>query len=218
MEGPEFDALVEDISKNGGVRQPITLFQGKILDGLNRYKAGQKAGVRFRDTNVVHFDAIKQGDPLAFVISANLHRRHLNESQRAVVASKLVTTKCGDNQHKGNAITQEAASKLLNVSVAQIKVADKLHKNGAPKVIEAVVSGKKRLGAVKPLLKDGLTHDQQVAALEATPTRVTKTAADRLEDAWDAADAASQQAFVETKFVDLKQLIKVIDQKSKAAA
>ena len=31
-------------------------------------------------------------------------------------------------------------------------------------------------------------------------------------------DAASQQAFVETKFVDLKQLIKVIDQKSKAAA
>ena len=131
----------------------------------------------------MHFDAIKQGDPLAFVISANLHRRHLNESQRAVAASKLVATKVGDNQYKGNPFTQEAASKLLNVSVAQIKVADNLHQKGAPAVIEAVVSEKKRLGAVKPWLAK--KHEGQVAALAATSTKnkVTKTATDKLEDA-----------------------------------
>jgi hypothetical protein len=213
MEGPEFDALVEDI-KLHGVRERITLLYGKILDGRNRYKAGLKAGVRFTESHFEQPEDIKR-DPLAFVISANLHRRHLNESQRAVVASKLVTTKFGDNQYKGNAITQETASKLLNVSVAQIKVADKLHEKGAPAVIEAVVSGKKRLGAVKSLLTK--KHEEQVTALNATKNKVTKTAADKLEDAWDAVDAATKETFVETRYGDLKKLMKIVDQKPKAA-
>jgi len=48
------------------------------------------------------FTAIFKGDNAAKdVISWNLHRRHLNESQRAMVAAKLANIKIGDNQHIG---------------------------------------------------------------------------------------------------------------------
>jgi hypothetical protein len=79
MEGPEFDALVEDIKANG-LRTGITLYEDKILDGRNRYKAALNAKLRLKEDDFRVFDPKVQGDPLAHVISANLHRRHLTES------------------------------------------------------------------------------------------------------------------------------------------
>jgi hypothetical protein len=53
-----------------------------LHDGRNRWRACQAAGVAIRTR------PFAGGDPLAFVLSSNLHRRHLNESRRAMVASK----------------------------------------------------------------------------------------------------------------------------------
>ncbi len=61
----------------------------KILDGRNRFRACKKAGIAARFKNYA-------GDnPLAFVLSANLKRRHLNESQRADIAAKLANMRQG---------------------------------------------------------------------------------------------------------------------------
>ena len=49
-----------------------------------------------KDEHFYQFDPKNQGDPLTFVISANLHRRHLTESQRATIAAKIVTMNSGD--------------------------------------------------------------------------------------------------------------------------
>jgi hypothetical protein len=77
IEGKEFDALVADI-RGFGLREPIVTLDGAILDGRNRYSACLAAGVepRFRD-----FDPNVDGNPLAFVISMNARRRHLDESR-----------------------------------------------------------------------------------------------------------------------------------------
>src|SRR5262245_52615879 len=88
LEGAEFEELVADIRANS-VREPIWLYQGQILDGRNRWLASQAAGVEC-PTRIYEGD-----DPLGFVISLNLKRRHLSESQRAMVAAKLATLRDG---------------------------------------------------------------------------------------------------------------------------
>jgi hypothetical protein len=82
--------------------------EGKILDGRNRYRAAQMAGVPY-PTRTYDGD-----DPIGFVISMNLARRHLSESQRAMVAAKLATFTLGDNQHS-EGLPIGRASELLNV-------------------------------------------------------------------------------------------------------
>jgi hypothetical protein len=79
MEGAEFDALAEDIRVNG-LHEPVVLCEGAILDGRNRYRACLQAGAEPR------FETFNGNDPLAYVVSLNLKRRHLDESQTAIEA------------------------------------------------------------------------------------------------------------------------------------
>jgi hypothetical protein len=85
MEGAEFDALVADIKKNG-LHYPIFLYEGKILDGRNRYRAclelGWEPATRNCDNHV--------GDPAGFVISRNIRRRHLTAAQKRDLIAKLL--------------------------------------------------------------------------------------------------------------------------------
>ena len=82
-EGEEFENLKRDI-KEQGLQQTIILFEGKILDGRNRFKACKEIGTEPR------FEEYKGDKPLEFVISGNLHRRHLTKSQRAVLALDIM--------------------------------------------------------------------------------------------------------------------------------
>lgn len=135
IEGAEFDELVADIKANG-LREHIvfTVPDEMILDGRNRYRACLKAGV------VPTFLPYRGDDPVAFVISANLRRRHLDESQRAMVAAKLATLRLGDNQH-AEGLPIGRSSKLLNVGERTVARAREVQEHGTPELITAVERG-----------------------------------------------------------------------------
>src|SRR6516164_7518423 len=162
MEGEEFDALVKDIEDNG-LREPIWLYEDKILDGRNRYRAVVKAKKQY-GLKEENFRTYNGSDPLGFVVSANLHRRHLTESQRALIAARIVTTKLGDNQFNKPGISNKQAAVMLGVSVATVKTAKKVAQKAAPEINQLVQKGELRLGAAKQLLN--VDKSQQVAELE----------------------------------------------------
>jgi hypothetical protein len=87
MEGAEFDALVADIKKNGHHAR-IVLKDGMILDGRNRYRACRKLGIEPSFACEAYSDQIR--DPAAYVISANIHRRHLTAEQKRDLIAKLI--------------------------------------------------------------------------------------------------------------------------------
>jgi hypothetical protein len=88
MEGAEFDALVADI-KAHGLREPIALYQGKIIDGRNRYRAC-RALDHDPGEMIEQRDFAIDGDPVAYVISKNIHRRHLTAEQKRALIAKLI--------------------------------------------------------------------------------------------------------------------------------
>ncbi len=81
VDSPEFGEFVDDIGEHG-LLQPIILHEGKILDGRNRYRACQHTGVEPR------FEQWSGESPTAYVLSLNLHRRHLTEDQKAAVVQE----------------------------------------------------------------------------------------------------------------------------------
>lgn len=137
MSDTEFDDLCADISINGQL-QPIITKGNQILDGRNRFNACKKLGI------VPKYKEYFGSDVLAFVISSNLIRRHLNDSQRAMVADNLTTLKHGGNRQDANLhleTTRREAADALNVSERSVADAHKVNEKGSKKLKESVMSG-----------------------------------------------------------------------------
>ena len=136
IEGAEFDELVEDIRAHG-VREPIWTYDGQILDGRNRYRASAAAGA---DCPIREYFG---DDPAAFVISLNLKRRHLNESQRAMVAARLANMKQGARTDLApiGAMSDAQAATMLNVGERSVERAKTVQRDAVPEVVADVERG-----------------------------------------------------------------------------
>jgi hypothetical protein len=90
MEGAEFEELVADIKANGQHAR-IVLKDGMVLDGRNRYRACCKLGIEPSFACETYSGQIM--DPAAYVISANIHRRHLTADQKRELIGKVIAAK-----------------------------------------------------------------------------------------------------------------------------
>jgi ParB-like chromosome segregation protein Spo0J len=122
MSDAALNDLASDIRANG-LREAVWTHDGKIIDGRNRYRACGIAGVtpHYQEWN-------GQGSLTAFVVSLNLHRRHLTESQRGLVAAKLATMQQGARTDIASieAMSQPEAAELLNVGRPTVQRAAKV--------------------------------------------------------------------------------------------
>ena len=158
LDGKAFDDLAEDIAKNG-LREPIWTYQGSILDGRNRYRACERAGITPTSR------AYTGDNPVAFVVSLNLHRRHLDESQRAIVAAKIANLPKGTNQHASiEAPTQTEAAELLNVGRASVQRAREVLDRGAPELVQAVQQGVVSVSAASDISTLPKTQQAEIVA------------------------------------------------------
>jgi hypothetical protein len=103
-----FTELREDIRRNG-ILEPIKLFEGRILDGRNRYKAARECGHQFAEGDFEEFIG-SYADAEAYVFSTNFLRRQLSAAQRNEViramiekypaeSNRQIARRCGLNSH-----------------------------------------------------------------------------------------------------------------------
>jgi N6-adenosine-specific RNA methylase IME4 len=139
LEGAALDALAADIQAHG-LRVPITIHpDGRLLDGRNRLKACEAVGV----TPARETWRGELGSETDYVISLNLARRHLDESQRAMVAARLATLPRGrkDTNAQICAFDQPEAAARLQVSRRSVQHARVVLDSGTPALIAAVDQG-----------------------------------------------------------------------------
>ena len=142
MTEPEFAAFKADIREHGQ-REPITLYEGKILDGLHRYRACQELGLEPR---VVRFE----GNPRAaaqLVVGRNFHRRHLTTSQRAMVAAEMCKLRPRGNTGNSPYLTAAQASTLMGVGEDLVKDAKRLLRHGDEDILRTVREGLQSVSA-----------------------------------------------------------------------
>jgi len=137
------EAILNDMSDDiveHGLKEDIIIFEGRILDGRNRQIACEMANVEAR---YIEYDVDKDGDPLQYVISKNLHRRHLNESQRGMAASDVY--ELAKNSDGAVKMTLDQIAKRFNVSLTTVKEAGKVKESASETVQQKVRDGTTRL-------------------------------------------------------------------------
>lgn len=143
LDDAELKDMAADIKVNG-LQEHIVTYEGMILDGRNRHRACELARVN------PTFTPFKGKDALAFVLSKNLHRRHLNASQRAIAAAEIANLKNGQKTSSANLpstpVTQPDAAAKMHVSTRAVTAAKKLI-DEKPEEVAAVKAGKKTVHA-----------------------------------------------------------------------
>ncbi len=119
MEREEYDAL-EDSIRRRGLDEPITVYEGQILDGRHRFRACHSLQIKPRFTS---FSGTEE-EALQFVIDKNAARRHLTPSRRAAIAAqyidKLPPAKRGEGKRRERVAKQFGISDGLLASAMRV--------------------------------------------------------------------------------------------------
>lgn len=167
MTDNEIKELAEDIAR-GGLREPVAMCEGMVLDGRNRLLACERAGVK------PEFVEVSAGDsPADYVWSRNYARRHLTPSQRAMAATAMKEMKAGEARKRMSrggslAVRQgveiipqaekgKARDKLAEMAQVNPRYVDDAQKikDESPELAEEVLAGNLTIPKAKERLASG---------------------------------------------------------------
>lgn len=174
MSADEYQSLKDSINEIG-VQNPITLFEGMVIDGWHRYSAANELGM---ECPVVELGDV---DPRDFVLAQNRARRHVTQAQLAMATTAVYAWKPVGNPAfsqsgtecpiaKSNAQLAEAAG----VSEKTIKQAKAVQTKAATEVVEAVKRGE--IGLPKAAAIAKLPKEEQAAAIHNTAPKAVPEA------------------------------------------
>lgn len=195
MQAEEYQSLYNSIAEIG-VLNPITLYEGMVIDGWHRYKAAQDCGMA---CPVVELGDV---DPRDFVLAQNKSRRSLTASQRAAAVTSVYrwapAHRQGSSQKEGgtSALLIEAPTKtsaemaaIAGVSKTTIKHAKLAHKAGLTDAVkEGVITVKEAAAIVSKKTVDVQESAEPEIEPEYTPL---EAAHDQISDLQDALAVAS---------------------------
>lgn len=182
MGDSEYAGLLEDIKVNG-LNFSVVFRGDELIDGRNRLRAIQDLGWDLSEYSTT-VEPSEIADPIQYVLSLNLHRRHLNESQRGMVASRVATLRNTDNQHsmsqkEGSPIglpsTQQQAADSLNVGLGTVKRARRVIDKAVQEIVDAVEHGDVSVSAAAEVSE--LPKAEQRKLAKAGPKAVKDAAA-----------------------------------------
>jgi N6-adenosine-specific RNA methylase IME4 len=203
----ELAELAADIKAHGQHEAIIVTSENLILDGRNRYEACRRAGV---EPDILMWDREDDGvSPTEWVLSKNLHRRHLNESQRAMVAAKalpMLEAEARKRMGKKGAPrgapsseapkkpqrSSESAAKAVGASSRSVERAKAVLASAPKAEVDAVLKGEKTLKQVERETRRA-EQVRQVRQLTPPVGEYGVIAVDppwRFDDALDGSDAA----------------------------
>lgn len=198
----EYQVLKDSIA-DLGVQNAITIFEGQVLDGWNRYRAATEL-----DMECPARELDSWIDPRAFVLAQNKARRHITVAQMALATTAVYEWQpVGANQHRGSALSAEfqagsalsaeapktsrELAEIAGVGVRSIEQARMVETQAAPEVKEAVKAGDMGLAKASAIAK--LPLEQQAKAIhkpmrEIAPAAAQPPASDAHGTALDMAD------------------------------
>lgn len=197
LDESSIESLGADI-KEHGLLCPIELIDGKILDGRRRFLACKSIGVK------PDFVDVKPDDPVAYVLSLNLHRRHLSETQRAMVAARArgifdamakerqiesasKAGKASGASRRGESNVQanlperssrqsrDEAAAAVGVGGRTVDYATKVLSKGTPEVIKAVDSDTIKVSTAAKLVDESPAVQRKAVADVAAGKKATKS-------------------------------------------
>jgi N6-adenosine-specific RNA methylase IME4 len=134
MPEAELAELAADIRANG-LLEALVIHEGQLLDGRSRREACRRVGVT---PHAVQFSG---ADPAAYVISKNIHRRHLTPSQRAGIVARAVLAAPPEVAAAGEGKRSVALAEAAQVAPRTLEYALAAARQGVPELAEAVVAG-----------------------------------------------------------------------------
>jgi hypothetical protein len=170
MANDEYNKLADDIAING-LYDAIMIYQNKIVDGTHRYLACKKAGVEPKATEWTGTEE----ELLRYIFSKNFNRRHLDASQRAMIAveygcledvlaaknnSTSDLVKNLTTNHNAGKTTQKVVDSIGGGTNRQYISDAKYIKNNQPELVSYVRDAQMNIPRAVKLAKAKLTPDE----------------------------------------------------------